>query len=241
VFADVEIEARKRAFLSEPAAAHAASVVARLDLCRDTSKACARVRSCPNRLARATAAPHCVHECIPSALGVPAESTGLCADPAGAFSIVGRHASRRRPFALFPYPRLECFSSSGPRLLPESEPVLRRLPTCPIKTGIPPGRGNPPKLKASGVQAVWCASRSGYGRPKHWARIRLLCYAGTRQQHEAGVVVVLQLCAHGQVAPVGRDGNFILNKGTGYLRVEVCGVQRHDEINCFVNKSSCLT
>jgi hypothetical protein len=125
VFADVEIEARKRAFLSEPAAAHAASVVARLDLCRDTSKTCARVRSCPNRLARATAAPHCVHECIPSALGVPAESTGLCADPSGAFSIVGRHASRRRPFALFPYPRLEWFSSSGPRLLPESEPVLR--------------------------------------------------------------------------------------------------------------------
>ena len=53
------------------------------------------------------------------------------------------------------------------------------------------------------------------------ARIRLSCYAGTRQQHEA----VLQLCAHGQVAPVGGDGNFTLNKGTGYLSVEVCGVQ----------------
>jgi hypothetical protein len=68
------------------------------------------------------------------------------------------------------------------------------------------------------------------------ARMRLPCYAGTRQQHEAGVVVVLQLCAHGQVEPVGRDGNFILNKGTGYLSVEVCGIQKYGEINCFNNK-----
>ena len=56
------------------------------------------------------------------------------------------------------------------------------------------------------------------------------------QQHEARVAVVLQLCAHGQAEPDGRDGNFILTKGTGYWSVEVCGIQGHGEINCFNNK-----
>src|ERR1700730_2302843 len=126
------MEAHKRALISEPAASRAAWLVARLDLCRDTSKSCARVRSQPNSLARATAARPCVHECIPSALGVPAETTGLCADPSGACARVGRRASRSRPFTLFPYPRLEWFSSAGPGLLPESEPVLRR--DSPLRT-----------------------------------------------------------------------------------------------------------
>src|SRR5271169_2086505 len=90
------------------------------------SKSCVRVRFHLNNLASATARRHCVHECIRSALEVRAETTDRYADLSGVSSTVGQRASRRKPFAPFPYPRLEWISSTDPRPLPESERVLRR-------------------------------------------------------------------------------------------------------------------